>query len=397
MGLFGGRQARGAVGLSPEMVDAFTARQMRSAGSPVPVGWKQSQAIPAALDAIRLRQELISTMPVQVFRRRNNGTPEEVDPPNVLVQPESGSDIIGWLAGGQKSLDMRGNGYGIIADRDRNGLPTQIELQHPDTVQCRYDRSGTRYYRVAGKRYEVRDIWHERSHDEPGSPVGLSPIAACARSLGINIASEQFGSDFFRDGAHPTALLSNEKADTIDQTTAQVVKSRFMAAVNGNREPVVLGGSWKFEQLSIAPNESQFLETLKFGVNQVARIFNVPAELIGGGADGSSLTYANRVDRALDFLTYRLGPSILRREANLSKLTPRGQYVKLNRSALLAADLLTRLRAYAIGLHTGVYALDEPRLLEDRAPLTDEQIQALKDAGLLGKPLTATSSTTETS
>lgn len=391
MGLFtGGRAQARAADLPPSMADAL-ARGRGTGGSPVPVGWSGAQAIPAALDAVRLRHDLIATMPVQVFRETKSGRAERIDTPDVLRQPGYAGapghvGIISWLAASQKSLDLRGNAYGLIVDRDGRGRPTQIELQHPDTVRPVIDRSGRLVYRVAGKPYEPRDVWHEVSHDEPGSPVGLSPIAATARSLGIQLASEQFGADFFRDGAHPTAMLTNDRATTVDQGTAAVVKARFLAAVNGSREPVVLAGGWNYQALSVAPNESQFLETLQDGVNQVARIFNVPTEMIGGGAGGSSLTYANRGDRALDFLAYRLGPTILRREAALTQLVGHGEFVKLNRGALLATDLLTRYRSYEIALRNGFLALDEVRDLEDRSPLTPEQVAALKDAGLLGKP-----------
>ncbi|RBY82677.1 phage portal protein [Blastococcus sp. TF02A-26] len=400
MGLFSGARAQQrSADVPASMLEALAAGRGRGAGgSPVPVGWSGSQAIPAALDAVRLRHDLLATLPVQVFRRGKNGHPEQIEPPAVLQKPAARWELIPWLAATQKSLDLRGNGYGIVVDRDARGRATQIELQHPDTVRPVITKAGELMYRVAGhgKLFEPREIWHETCNEEPGEvPIGLSPIAACARSLGINIAAEQFGADFFRDGAHPTALISNTKASTIDQTTAAVVKARFMAAVNGSREPVVLGGDWKFDQLSVAPNESQFLETMRFGVNQTARIFNVPAELIGGGADGSSLTYANRVDRALDFLTYRFGPTIVRRENALNRLVGPGEWVKFNRGALLATDMLTRLKAYEIGLRNGVYAFDEPRELEEKPPLTPAEITALKDAGLLGKSSPAPTPSTE--
>jgi HK97 family phage portal protein len=400
MGMFTGGRAQRSSSLAT-VIDAATGGRGRSAGgSPVPVGWSGSQAIPAALDAVRLRHDLIATMPVQVFRTTKSGRPERIDTPPVLRQPgyagaPGNLGIISWLAASQKSLDLRGNAYGIIVDRDGRGRPTQIELQHPDAVRP-VIRDGRVIYRIAGKPYEARDVWHEISHDEPGSPVGLSPIAATARSLGIQLAAEQFGADFFRDGAHPTAMLMNTKGQTVDGATAAVIKSRFLAAVNGNREPIVVGGDWDYKSLSVAPNESQFLETLQDGVNQVARIFNVPAELIGGGASGSSLTYANRSDRALDFLVYRLGPAILRREAALGQLVGPDEFVKLNRGALLATDLLTRYRSYEIALRNGVLTLDEVRDLEDRPPLTPAEIAALKDAGLLGKPAASPAPTPST-
>jgi phage portal protein BeeE len=96
------------------------------------------------------------------------------------------------------------------------------------------------------------------------------------------------------------------------------------------------------------------------------------------------VTYANREQRTQDLLAFRLGPAIARRERALSRLTVRGQYVKLNTAALLRADLMTRYKSYEIGLRNGFLSFDEVADLEDREPLTAEQLQALHDAGLLG-------------
>jgi HK97 family phage portal protein len=386
VGLFSGATQRRGSNLPDVLGEATRARL--GGGAPVPVGWSGSLAIPAVWAATRLRADLISTLPVQTYQRRPDGSAERVENPPVLEAPSAdGGDIVNWLSAGSLALDLRGNNFGIIVDWDARGLPAQIELQHPDTCQVRKRSDGSLYYAIAGKPFERSQVWHERVNDVPGSPVGLSPIASMARSLGIAIAAEQFGADFFRDGAHPTALLMNEKTDTIPQEAAAIVKQRFLAALNGTREPVVLGGSWKYEQLSIAPNESQFLETLRFGVDQVARIFAVePEQVGGGGGSGSTITYANREQRAIDWLAYKFGPYVIRRERALSRLTGPGRFVKLNVGGLLRTDLLTRYRSYAIGLRNGVLALDEPRELEDRLPLTAEQLQQLKDAGLLAAP-----------
>jgi HK97 family phage portal protein len=125
---------------------------------------------------------------------------------------------------------------------------------------------------------------------------------------------------------------------------------------------------------------------MRAGAEDVARMFRVPGELIGAPATGSSVTYANREQRAQDLLAFQLGPAIKRRERALSRLTVRGQYVKLNTAALLRADLKGRMEAYDRGLKIGAYSHDEVRALEDRPPLTGEQVAQLQALGLLGAP-----------
>jgi phage portal protein BeeE len=96
------------------------------------------------------------------------------------------------------------------------------------------------------------------------------------------------------------------------------------------------------------------------------------------------VTYANREQRTQDLLALRLGPAIARRERALSRLTVRGQWVKLNTAALLRADLAGRYNSYQIGLRNGFLSFEDVADLEDREPLTPDQLQALHDAGLLG-------------
>lgn len=390
MGLFSGPRLteRAVQGFSSEIQEAMFRDRFGSAPSPVPVGWGGALAVPAVWAAVRLRANLLASCPVDVYRRRPDGTTEQVATPTVLETPSAGQDISSWMHAGQVSLDLRGNSFGKVVDWDpRTFLPSQIELLHPDDVVVREYEGAWRYY-VNGVRQETRDIWHERCNDTPGSPVGASPIAMAARSLGIQLAAEQFGADFFRDGAHPTALLTSK--DELVGDAAKVAKRRFLDVIGGKREPLVLGGNWDYKPLSVAPNESQFLELMQFGVEQVARLFDLPAEMIGGSSSGSSVTYANVEQKSQDFLAYRFGTVVGRRERALSRLTPRGQFVKINTASLLRTDLITRYKSYELGLKNGFLGLDEVRKLEDREPLTDEQLTALKDAGLLGKPSTPT-------
>jgi HK97 family phage portal protein len=215
---------------------------------------------------------------------------------------------------------------------------------------------------------------------------GMSPISAAARSLGINLAAQDYGDGFYDEALTASGLLSSDAP--IDEVEARIVKARVLAVQQG-REPLVLGGNWDYKPLTINPAEAMFLEVLGYGAVDVARLFDVPGEMIEANRSGSSITYANREQRTQDLLAFRLGPAIQRRERALSRLTVRGQYVKLNTAALLRGDLLTRLKAYQIGMPLGIYGMDEARALEDRPPLTDEQLQALIDAGILGKPAPA--------
>lgn len=373
----------------PQLIDEATGgRRGISGGS---VGWSGALAIPAVWAAVRLRANVISTLPVGVYRDRD-GLPERITGaavPGVLSQPSADFDMISWLHASQLSLDLRGNAFGkIVARHPVNYLPTQVELVHPDTVTVRTDpRDGTIEYRFGGRVVENFDVWHERQNEVPGSVVGMSPITAAAAALGIIRAAENYGGQFFDEALTPSALLSSDAP--IDEDAAKIVKRRVRATQHG-REPLVLGGNWKYETLSISPTDALLLEVMRYGREDVALLFDTPGEWIGAPAQGSSVTYANREQRAQDLLAFRLGPAIERRQRALSRLTVRGQYVKLNTGSLLRADLAGRMAAYDKGLKLGVYGHDEVRALEERPPLTPEQVATLKDYGLLGAKTTPT-------
>ncbi len=326
----------------------------------------------AVWSCVMLRADLLSTMPLDLYRKLPGGVPYQISKPPVLTTP--GGDrmyLEEWLFASQVSLDLRGFSAGIVVARDGLGYPRQIELQNPDTVTYGRLSSGAMGYRVNGKGVDTAHLWLERANSFPGQPLGLSPIAFAASSVGVALAAQTFGAEWFANGATPSAVLTSDQK--IDSTQAKTIKQRFVEAIGNRREPLVLGQGLTYSQISVAADESQFLATMKYGVQEACRIFGrVPPELIGAEA-GSSMTYANVEQRSLTFLTYGFGPTLVRRENALSRLTPVPQFCKFNRGALLATDLHTRYTAHAIGIAGKFLTPDEARSIEDRPPLTPEE------------------------
>lgn len=274
-----------------------------------------------------------------------------------------------WLYQYVYSLMLRGNGYGLVAERDRLlALPRQIVLQHPDEVGLYKNSDGLLEWRVLGQ--ELTDpsvMWHRRVHPVPGRILGLSPIALHALTIATGVAAMRFGAQWFEEGAHPSGILTTESS--LNQKQAVTAKERFMAAIHGRREPVVLGGGWQFKPIQIAPNESQFLETNNYTAAESCRIFGPGFAELFGYETGGSLTYSNIEQRSLDFLTYCADPWLVRIEAALSSLLPRGQVVKFDRKALVRTDLLTRYRAHAIALRNRWTVVNEVRAEENQTPV----------------------------
>lgn len=325
----------------------------------------QKVAVWAAVDLVA---SIVSTLPYDALEGEGASL-RKVPTPEILRDPAGdGYGLADWVYQYMMSLLLRGNTNGNVADRDRMGNPTQIVLYHPDEVQGWRDlKSGLPQWRAGAEKVEAENMWHQRAYTIPGRLMGLSPVAHHALTIGQGLAAAKFGQQFFQDGGTPSALLTNESG--LDAKQASTAKARFLAALRGSREPLVLGQGWKYQAISVAPEESQFLETQKYTSAECARIYGPGMPEILGYETGGSMTYANVEQRSLDLLTYALDRWLVRTERMFTAMLPPGQYVKINRSALARTDLLTRYRAHAIALRNQFMVPNEARDIEDRPPL----------------------------
>lgn len=331
------------------------------------LGLDRAMRLSSVWACVRLLADVVSTMPVQVYRERADGTRERVATPPVIANPSSRVLPTQWRYQVMVSLLLRGNAYGLIVARDRLGWPTQIELLHPDLVQVTYfPEEGQWVYSVAGERRDRDDVWHLPAYMLPGIPVGLSPIAYAAQAIGLGLGAEQFGTQFFIYGGHPSAILKVNQELSAKQ--AGEIKLAFRRATQG-REPMVAGSGIDYTPIQISPQESQFLDTQHANAVTIARFFGVPPELIGAGVSGSSVTYANREQRAQDLLTFTVNGWLTRIEESLTAILPRQQFVEIDTTALLRSDTKTRYESYRVGLEAGFLDKDEVRSWEGLPPL----------------------------
>lgn len=325
----------------------------------------QKVAVWACVNLVRTIAEML---PLQVFTGEGGERQEQAMPSWMQGLGGDGFGLPDWCSQLVYSSMLRGNTVGIITDRDaRSGRPTQIVLQHPDLSVPRRDLNGHLEWHISGQTVPVDQVWHLRVNPVPGQILGLSPIGVHALTIGTGIAAMRFGSQWFEDGAHPSGLLTTDKP--LQKGQADTAKQRFIAALRGNREPLVLGGGWKYQAIQIKANESQFLETHDYTSAEVCRIFGPALAEVLGYKTGGSLTYQNIEQRSLDLLTYAADPWLVRIEQALTALLPRGVYVKYNRGALLRTDLLTRYQAHEVALRNRWKTVNEVRDLEDQGPV----------------------------
>lgn len=359
-----------AANLSVESI--MSEARSRRTGTSKKVDRDQALRTSSVWACLRLRADLVSTMPLDVFRRVE-GMQVELPKPPIFVTP--GGEKVGieeHLYSSQFDLDSNGNTVGLITEIDGNGKPRRIDLVPIGSVVVR-TKKGVVEYLIDGKKVPTENVWHEKQFTTSGIPVGLSPIAYAALTLNPALSAQEFAASWFGNGVTPSAHLKNT-SKTLKGTQADAVKSRFLANVRDG-EPFVTGNDWEYHLLSAKASESMYLEHLKATPADVCRYLGVPGDMIDADSSTGNVTYANVTQRNLQLLIMNLNPALVRREKAMSRgLLPGGRFVEFNRGALLQMDLKTRYEAHGIAIEKRFLAPSEVRALENRAPFTDEQL-----------------------
>jgi len=324
---------------------------------------QQSVAIDAAVDLIA---SICSELPIDFYTGKG-ADKREISMPGWLEDPSGdGYGLEDWIYQLVYSWLYRGNAFGNELSRSSKGFLQQVELFHPDRVSGRMV-DGEVQWTVNGQDFTGR-MMHRRVNPVPGQVLGQSPIGKHADTIGVTLASTRFGKGWFDSDAQPVGILRNNLAG-VDPSQAQTIKQRFMAALKGNREPVVMGRGWEWQTLSVTPEESQFLGTMGYSEAQCARIYGPGIAEVLGYETGGSMTYANVQDRDIQLLKYAVGKWLRRVQRVLFAFLPRPQYAIINRDAMLETNTMQRYQAHALALGNKPWkSVNEVRELEDEKP-----------------------------
>jgi HK97 family phage portal protein len=344
----------------------------RSARSGVLGGRGGAMRMGAAWACRRLRADLISTMPIDVYRTIADLGRVEVATPQVLVTPDGRIDVTEWMYATQQDVDGDGNTFGIITAKDGLGLPKEIHLQPNDQCTVVVKKGQLAGYKIANTFYPVDQVWHERQFTPSGSFMGLSPIANAAMTILGYVSAEQFARDWFSGAGIPAARLKNvARRITDDQATK--VKNRFKDSVR-NGDLFVHGSDWEYEVIAGKTSESEFLNQMNFSILDICRWLGVPGDMIDANTSTGNITYANVTQRNLQLLIMNLQPAITRRERALSRLTASPRFVKLNTDSLLRMDPSGRATMNQILLASKQRTVSEVRAKDDLPPYTPDQL-----------------------
>jgi HK97 family phage portal protein len=363
-------------GDAEDVLAELRGRRTGTRGGTGSVPRSQALRLSSAWACLRLRADIVSTMPIDVFRRVQGVQVEQTKPP-IMLNPDGGEyGWEDWLYRSQFDLDSVGNTMGKIVETDAT-RPAVIELWNACDVAVG-KRDGQRYYRHGGQVVDARFVWHERQYPLAGAPLGLSPIAHAALAMQPALSAAQFAAMWFSGAATPAQHLKNV-AKKLNKREARAVKANFENQVEDGGL-FVSGQDWELKVLGAKAAESMFLEQQKFTPNDVCRFLGVPADMIDAETSTGSITYANVTQRNLQFLILNLNPALIRREKRFSRdLLPAPRYAQFNRNALLQMDALTRFQVYAAGITNRIYTPDEVRDLENMPPLSPEDKALFKE------------------
>lgn len=377
MALLFGRQRRELTGdySGITAADLIPTRSAAPSAGIAPVTNERALRHSAVWACLRLRADLISTMPVDVFRKvQVDGHTIQVEMPRppILVTPGGERvDWTEWAYATQFDLDRSGNTVGLITERNAAGLPARIDLQ-PINVCTLTSRKGVEKWRIDNVEYSLDQVWHEKQYPVAGLPVGLSPVAYAAWSIGEYLSIQDFALTWFGGGGVPRGHLRNRN-QTMSPATAAAVKDRFKSTVSSG-DVFVTGSDWEYNMLQAEQTGSEWLDAKQFGIADIARYFSVPGDLIDAAVSTGHITYASISQRNLQLLIMHIGPAIYRREQRLSRLLPQPRFVKFNTSALLRMDDETRSRVIANRINARTLTPSEARALENLPPLSEAQM-----------------------
>ena len=389
MGLFKNRKkSRDAPKVEDRTVGSSFTFFMGNSSSGKSVTERSAMQMTAVYACVRILSEAVAGLPLHFYRYKEDGSKEKAIDSNLyhLLHDEPNPEMSSFVFREtlMTHLLLWGNAYAQII---RNGKGEIIALYPlmPNKMSVDRDENGKLYYTYTRSDcepntmngssvvLEPKEVLHIPGLGFDGL-VGYSPIAMAKNAIGLAIATEEFGSKFFANGAAPSGVL--EHPGTIKDPTRvrEAWQSQFGGSGNSGKVAVLEEGM-KYTPISISPEQAQFLETRKFQINEIARIFRVPPHMVG---DLEKSSFSNIEQQSLEFVKYTLDPWVVRWEQSLSRSLlsedeKKQYFFKFNLEGLLRGDYQSRMNGYAIARQNGWMSANDIRELEDLDKLSPEQ------------------------
>ena len=274
-------------------------------------------------------------------------------------------------------LLLWGNSYSQIIRTGRNGIVALYPLL-PDHMNVDRNSKGVltyTYTTTEGKTVQLapEDVLHIPGLGFDGV-VGYSPIALEKNAIGLGIAAEEYGSRFFQNGARPSGVLTHPNTVKDPKRLRESWNAAYGGSGNSGKV-AVLEEAMTFTPISMPNNEAQFLETRKFQVAEICRIYRVPPHLVG---DLEHATFSNIEHQGISFAVHTIRPWLVRIEQAVNRAlfsdAEKGRFfVQFNIDGLMRGDYKSRMEGYAIARQNGWMSANDIRELENLNPLAEEE------------------------
>ena len=336
--------------------------------------------VSAVYACVRVIAETIASLPLAVYEDTKEGSHKADNHPLYrLLHDEPNTEMTSfvWRETVLTHLLLWGNSYSQIIRNGKNQvvglyplLPDQMDVDRDEKGRLVYTYTTTKGSQIVLK---PEDVLHIPGLGFDGI-VGYSPIAVEKNAISLGIAAEEFGSKFFSNGARPSGILTHPNTVKDPKKLREAWNSAYGGSTNSGKVAVI-EENMHFEAISIPNNEAQFLETRKFQVEEICRIYRVPPHLIG---DLSRSTFSNIEHQSIDFATHTIRPWLVRIEQAMNRAllseNEKGRfYVQFNIDGLMRGDYKSRMEGYAIARQNGWMSANDIRALENMNPLSDEE------------------------
>lgn len=351
------------------------------------VNERSAMQMTAVYACVRILAESIAGLPLHVYRYDDKGGKVKATnhPLYILLHDEPNPEMSSFVFREtlMTHLLLYGNAYAQIV---RNGkgevlglyplMPSRMEVDRDDRGQLyyKYSRNGDEAQSGSGMVIlKPSDVLHIPGLGFDGL-VGYSPIAMAKNAIGLAIATEEYGAKFFSNGAAPAGVLEYPGTLKDPERIRDNWNTQFGGSGNSGKTAILEEGM-KYTPISIAPNEAQFLETRKFQINEIARIFRVPPHMIG---DLEKSSFSNIEQQSLEFVKYTLNPWVCRweqafRRALFSDEEKQTYFIRFNVEGLLRGDYQSRMSGYAVGIQNGFLCVNDIRTLENMDLIPEEE------------------------
>ena len=332
-----------------------------------------------------------ASLPFHAYRKTADGARTRATGHAAALMDEPHPDMTSFELWQTVFMHRRGWGNAYLR-KLRNGLGQVAEFWpvHPSRVKVgRESEAGRKVYAIDGGKEVLSDdqILHLPFMGYDGI-CGVSPLRAARQAIGLGLAAEQFGAKLFGSGSLATGILQTEQRLSQDQ--ADALASRWKSKRSGlshAHETIILDSGAKFQQLTIPPEDAQFLETRRFQNYEVCRFLGIPPFLMFE-TEKSTSWGTGLEQQMMGWLVIDLGPDLVSVEQRVTRaLKPEQVYAKFSVEGLLRGDSAARASFYTALWNLGALSTNEIRALEEQPPVEGGDVRYRPlNMGVLGQP-----------